>query len=142
MRPISKPIIKKGSLVNLGGRKGTLSGPHLPVPTFPHKVSPPGKNITILSLPFSYYKQQKMLQTTIFVCVLLSAVFVQQVPADEIVEDGHIETANRKSKISLKVALETIAYLHVLPNLLSKSASVDLDVKLKSMVCNLNLGPV
>ena len=26
---------KKGSLINLRGRKGTLSGPHIPVPTFP-----------------------------------------------------------------------------------------------------------
>ena len=36
-RPISKPIfkIKKGPLVNLRGRKSTLSGPHIPVPTFP-----------------------------------------------------------------------------------------------------------
>ena len=34
--------INKGSLVNLRGRKSTLSGPHIPVPTFPLSTPPPG----------------------------------------------------------------------------------------------------
>ena len=33
--------IKKGPLVNMRGRKSTLSGPHIPVPTFPLST-PPG----------------------------------------------------------------------------------------------------
>ena len=33
--------IKRGSLVNLRGRKSTLSGPHIPVPTFPLSTPPP-----------------------------------------------------------------------------------------------------
>ena len=43
MQSISTPIfqIKKGSLVNLGGRKDTQFGPHLPVPTFPLSTPPP-----------------------------------------------------------------------------------------------------
>ena len=43
MRPISKPIFKykKGPLENLRGRKSTLSGPHIPVPTFPLSTPPP-----------------------------------------------------------------------------------------------------
>ena len=33
--------IKKGPLQNLRARKNTLSGPHIPVPTFPLSTSPP-----------------------------------------------------------------------------------------------------
>ena len=36
--------IKKGPLQNLRARKSTLSGPHIPVPTFP--LSTPPRNIT------------------------------------------------------------------------------------------------
>ena len=34
--------IKKGPLQNLRARKSTLSGPHIPVPTFPLSTPPPG----------------------------------------------------------------------------------------------------
>ena len=34
--------IKKGPLQNLSARKSTLSGPHIPVPTFPLSTPPPG----------------------------------------------------------------------------------------------------
>ena len=33
--------IKKGPLQNLRARKSTLSGPHIPVPTFPLSTPPP-----------------------------------------------------------------------------------------------------
>ena len=36
--------IKKGFLVNLRGRKSTLSGPHVLVPTFPLSTPPPPEN--------------------------------------------------------------------------------------------------
>ena len=36
--------IKKGPLQNLRARKSTLSGPHIPVPTFPLST-PPGDNV-------------------------------------------------------------------------------------------------
>ena len=39
---------KKGPLVNLRDRKGTLSGPHIPVPTFPLST-PPGVDYVSLS---------------------------------------------------------------------------------------------
>ena len=41
--------IKKGPLQNLRARKSTLSGPHIPVPTFPLSTPPPG---VLLNLHF------------------------------------------------------------------------------------------
>ena len=37
--------IKKGPLQNLSARKSTLSGPHIPVPTFPLSTPPPGRSL-------------------------------------------------------------------------------------------------
>ena len=37
--------IKKGPLQNLRARKSTLSGPHIPVPTFPLSTPPPGSSV-------------------------------------------------------------------------------------------------
>ena len=39
--------IKKGPLQNLRARKSTLSGPHIPVPTFPLSTPPPGGGLAI-----------------------------------------------------------------------------------------------
>ena len=59
MRSIFKPIfkLKKGSLVNLGGRKVILSGPHLPVPTFFQSTPPcmpPSSYVWSLCLPCKF----------------------------------------------------------------------------------------
>ena len=39
--------MKKGPLENLRGRKSTLSGPHIPVPTFPLSTPPKGLRVDL-----------------------------------------------------------------------------------------------
>ena len=45
---------KKGLLQNLRARKSTLSGPHIPVPTFPLST-PPGRVIIIMTMTSVFY---------------------------------------------------------------------------------------
>ena len=59
--------IKKGPLLNLRGRKSTLSGPHIPVPTFLLSTPPPGFSETLQLLVIN-----RTLETSL-ICILLSA---------------------------------------------------------------------
>ena len=59
--------MKKGPLVNLSGWKSTLSGPHIPVPTFPLSIPPPPPVTTKLwnmEVEISYAQGQHVLSNT------------------------------------------------------------------------------
>ena len=55
--------IKKGPLQNLRARKSNLSGPHIPVPTFPLSTPPPGVEQTLVLTPLHTFWQLQVQST-------------------------------------------------------------------------------